>query len=225
MPGSDWLLAFVGVVLTLMVFCYLLGDKLLFGIAMYILLGVSSGYAAIILIKRVLLPMLIAPLMALPKIEGLLALIPLLLSLLLIGSLFRKSAKAARVPLGILAGILTALTIVGVSRGTLAPQLLSIVDAFDPSLVVKAGMPNWTAIFEAFMTLTGVIAVLFFFHHRAKTSGKYEISQPWLEGLSGVGQIFIGITFGAVFVGLFNTALTALIASLERLINFVRLWL
>jgi hypothetical protein len=86
-------------------------------------------------------------------------------------------------------------------------------------------MPNWTAIFEAFMMLLGVISVLFFFHHRNKRETSNESPQPWLDGIRAVGQMFIGISFGAIFVGLFSTGLTALIATLERIIDFVRLWL
>ncbi|MGI6258261.1 MAG: hypothetical protein ACOYKC_00140 [Anaerolineaceae bacterium] len=225
MPKLDLLLMFAGVVLSLMVFSYLLGDKLFFGVSMYLLVGVTTGYAAVVLIKRVLLPMLVMPLMDLPTVPGLLALVPLLLSLLLVWSLFKKSSKITTLPLNILTGILLAIAIFGITRGTLAPQLLSIVDAFDPKLVVKGNMPNWTAIFEAFMMLLGVISVLFFFHHRNKRETSNESPQPWLDGIRAVGQMFIGISFGAIFVGLFCTGLTALIATLERIIDFVRMWL
>lgn len=225
MPRLDILLAFAGVVLTLMVFSYLLKDKLFFGISMYILVGVSTGFAAVVLLRRVIIPMLVIPLFELPKIDGLLALVPLILSILLIWSLFKKSSKSGGLPLGMLAGFLVAISIVGISRGTLAPQLLSIVDAFDPAFIVNEGLPDWTGIFEAFLMLLGVAAVLFFFHHRSLREKQTETSMPWIEALSGVGQIFIGISFGAFFVGLFATALTALIASLNRIIDFVKLWL
>lgn len=225
MPRLDLLLMFAGVVLSLMVFSYLLEDKLFFGISMYLLVGVTTGYAAVVLLKRVLLPMLVMPLMDLPTVPGLLALVPLILSLLLILSLFKKSSKIAALPLNIITGILVAIAIFGIARGTLAPQLLSIVDAFDPKLIVKGNMPNWLALFEAFMMFLGVISVLFFFHHRNKRKKIYESPQPWMDGIRVVGQMFIGITFGAIFVGLFSTGLTALIASLERIVYFVRLWL
>ena len=55
MPKLDLLLMFAGVVLSLIVFSYLLGDKLFFGISMYLLVGVTTGYAAVVLLKRVLL--------------------------------------------------------------------------------------------------------------------------------------------------------------------------
>ncbi len=225
MPDLNLLLTLAGVVLSLMVFSYLLGDNLFFGIAMYILAGVSTGYTAVVLVTRVIIPMMIMPLADFPQIPALLALVPILLSILLLSAMFTKSSKAAALPLGFLLGLLAALSIAGIARGTLAPQLLSIVNSFDPQLVVSEGLPNWTAIFQAFMMLLGVIAVLFYFHHRLKTKNSLQSPDLWLDGFSGVGQVFIGITFGAVFVGLFGTALSALIASLNRIIDFVRLWI
>ncbi|NLB70568.1 MAG: hypothetical protein GX797_01000 [Chloroflexi bacterium] len=225
MPDLNILLTLAGIVLSLMVFSYLLGDNLFFGIAMYILVGVSAGYAALILINRVIIPMLIMPLTSLPQLPAVLAFVPAILSILLLWNLFRKTSKLAGIPLGFLVGILAAVSVAGISRGTLAPQLLGVVNAFDPQVVVRDGQPNWNAIFEAFMMLLGVIAVLLFFHHRKKGKNVVQSPEPWVDGFSGVGQVFIGITFGAIFAGLFGTALTALIGSINRIINFVRLWL
>ena len=225
MPDLDILQTLAGIVLSLMVFSYLLGDNLFFGIAMYILVGVSAGYVALILITRVIIPMLIMPLTSLPQLPALLAFVPAILSILLLSNLVRKTSKLAGIPLGFLVGILAAVSVAGISRGTLAPQLLSVVSAFDPQVVVRDGQPNWNAIFEAFMMLLGVIAVLLFFHHRKKNKNVVQSPEPWVDGFSGVGQVFIGITFGAIFAGLFGTALTALIGSINRIIDFVRLWL
>ena len=42
----EFISAFVGLILTLMIFSYLIGDNPLFRIAVYLFIGVSSGYAA-----------------------------------------------------------------------------------------------------------------------------------------------------------------------------------
>ncbi|MFA5612331.1 MAG: hypothetical protein WDA04_05685 [Anaerolineaceae bacterium] len=224
MSGIDLVVFFAGLVLSLMVFSYLLGDTLLFGIAMYTLVGVSAGLAVLVLLQKVISPMLISPLGAFPQTSALLALVPLVLSLMLIWLLFKKSSRVSGIPLGFLGGVVAAALVIGVSRGTLAPQLLSIVNAFDPARMSSSGMPNWMGIFEAFMMLAGVLAVYFVFHHQ-KLKKKMETSAPaWLEGFAGVGQVFIGITFGAVFVGLFSTGLVALIAYIQTLVDLVRLW-
>ena len=48
--------ALVGLILTLMVFSYLIGDNPLFRFAIYLFIGVSSGYAAAVVLRSVLLP-------------------------------------------------------------------------------------------------------------------------------------------------------------------------
>lgn len=224
MSSLDLVVFFAGLILSLMVFSYLLGDSFLFGIAMYTLVGVSAGLSALVLLQKVILPMLISPLGAFPQTSSLLALVPLVLSLLVIWLLFKRSSRITGIPLGFLGGVVTAALVIGVSRGTLAPQLLSIVNAFEPGRMTSSGMPNWTGIFEAFMMLAGVLAVFFVFHHQ-KIKKKLATPAPaWLEGFAGVGQVFIGITFGAVFVGLFSTGLVALIAYIQSLVDFVGLW-
>ncbi len=224
MSTLDLLLLLAGLVLSLMVFSYLLGDTLLFGIAMYTLVGMTAGFTFLVLLQKVILPMAISPLSALPQTSALLALVPLLLSVLLIWLLFRKNRRTSGIPLGFLGGIVAAALIIGLTRGTLAPQLLSIVDGFNPNKMTSAGLPNWTGIFEAFMMLAGVLAVLFVFHHRRNKKQQDTFNYSWLDGLSGFGQVFIGITFGAIFVGLFSTGLVALIAYVQYLVDFVRLW-
>lgn len=224
MSTIDLLLLLGGLVLSLMVFSYLLGDTLLFGIAMYTLVGVTAGFTFLVLLQKVILPMAISPLGAFPQTSALLALVPLLLSVLLIWLLFRKNSRVSGIPLGVLGGVVAAALIIGLTRGTLVPQLLSIVNAFDPNKMTSAGLPNWNGIFEAFMMLAGVLAVLFVFHHRKIKVQQDALSHSWLDGVSGFGQLFIGITFGAIFVGLFSTGLVALIAYIQYLVDFVRLW-
>ena len=224
MSTLDLLLLLAGLVLSLMVFSYLLGDTLLFGIAMYTMVGASAGFAVLVLLDKVIIPMAINPLSSFAQTSAILALVPLFLSILLIWLLFRKNRRASGVPLGFLGGIVAAALIIGLTRGTLVPQLVSIVDAFDPTRMTSAGLPNWTGIFEAFMMLAGVLAVLFVFHHRRINKQQDTYSHSWLDGLSGFGQVFVGITFGALFVGLFSTSLVALIAYVQYLVDFVRLW-
>ncbi len=224
MSTIDLLLLLAGLVLSLMVFSYLLGDTLLFGIAMYSLVGMTAGFTFLVLLQKVILPMAINPLGAFPQTSALLALVPLLFSVLLIWLLFRKNSQVSGVPLGFLSGVVAAALIIGLTRGTLVPQLLTIVNAFDPSKMTSAGEPNWTGIFEAFIMLAGILAVLFVFHHRKTLKQQDDLNRSWLDGVSGFGQVFIGITFGAIFVGLFSTGLVALIAYIQYLVDFVRLW-
>ena len=224
MSPSELFTLIVGVALTVMVLSYILGDRLFFGIATHILIGVSAGFLALVIIQKVILPYLIMPLADPASPDFLLALVPLALSILLVLMLFRRGTQAGAIPLAFLGGALAALAIIGVTRGTLAPQILSMLGRFEPGQLMHEAQPQWAAIIEALMVLLGVISVLFVFHHRGQSKAGNVIRPVFLEGIGSIGQIFIGITFGALFVGIFSSALIALISSLSEIIKFVTLW-
>jgi len=224
MSPSELFTLIIGVALTVMVFSYILGDRLFFGIATHILIGVSAGFLALVVIQKIILPYLVKPLANVTDPGLLLALVPLALSILLVLMLFRRGTQAGAIPLAFLGGVLAALAIIGVTRGTLAPQILSMIGRFEPGKLMHEAQPQWSAIVEALMILLGVISVLFVFHHRGQSKAGEVVRPIFLQGIGSIGQIFIGITFGALFVGLFSTALIALISSLSDIIYFITLW-
>ena len=224
MSPSELFTLIIGVALTVMVFSYILGDRLFFGIATHILIGVSAGFLALVVIQKIILPYLVKPLANVTDPGFLLALVPLALSILVVLMLFRRGTQAGAIPLAFLGGVLAALAIIGVTRGTLAPQILSMIGRFEPGKLMHEAQPQWSAIVEALMILLGVISVLFVFHHRGQAKAGEVVRPIFLQGIGSIGQIFIGITFGALFVGLFSTALIALISSLSDIIYFITLW-
>lgn len=224
MSPSELITLIIGIALTVMVFSYILGDRLFFGIATHILIGVSAGFLALVAIQKIILPYLIMPLTYETGTDFFLVLVPLALSILLVLMLFRRGTQAGSIPLAFLGGALAALAIIGVTRGTLAPQILSTIGRFGPEQLMHETEPQWSAILEALMILLGVIAVLFVFHHRGQSKAGDVVRPVFLEGIGSIGQIFIGITFGALFVGLFSSALIALISSLSEIIDFITLW-
>lgn len=224
MSPSELFTLIIGVALTVMVFSYILGDRLFFGIATHILIGVSAGFLALVVIQKIILPYLVKPLANVTDPGLLLALVPLALSILVVLMLFRRGTQAGAIPLAFLGGVLAALAIIGVTRGTLAPQILSMIGRFEPGKLMHEAQPQWSAIVEALMILLGVISVLFVFHHRGQSKAGEVVRPIFLQGIGSIGQIFIGITFGALFVGLFSTALIALISSLSDIIYFITLW-
>ena len=224
MSPSELITLIIGIALTVMVFSYILGDRLFFGIATHLLIGVSAGFLALVVIQKIILPYLIMPLTYENGTGFFLALVPLALSILLVLMLFRRGTQVGSIPLAFLGGALAALAIIGVTRGTLAPQILSTVGRFAPEQLMHETEPQWSAILEALTILLGVIAVLFVFHHQGQSKAGDVVKPVFLEGIGSIGQIFIGITFGALFVGLFSSALIALINSLSEIIDFITLW-
>lgn len=221
MNPMDVVLGIIGIALSVMIFSYLLGDNFFFRVALYVLVGVSSGYAAAVLVTNVILPRLIEPLKQSGTDAFWLGLVPLVLCLLLTLMLIPRLVKAGTLPLAFLAGAGAAIAIAGISRGTLAPQLLAVVNRFSPELLQKNTGVDWGRIVEALFILLGVVSVLFYFHHRLSRKSAGTQRPLLVEGISSVGQIFLGISLGMLFVGFYSAALTALIARMLWLKEFI----
>ena len=221
MNPMDVVLGVIGIALSVMIFSYLLGDNFFFRVALYVLVGVSSGYAAAVLVTKVILPRLIEPLKQSGTDAFWLGLVPLVLCMLLTLILIPRLVKAGTLPLAFLAGAGAAIAIAGISRGTLAPQLLAVVNRFSPELLQKNSGVDWGGIVEALFTLLGVVSVLFYFHHRLSRKSAGTQRPLLVEGVSSVGQIFLGISLGMLFVGFYSAALTALIARMLWLKEFI----
>lgn len=225
MINPDLVAGILGLLLTVMVFSYLAGDNFFFRLAMHILIGVGAGYAAALLIQLVLIPHLVQPLLSGNGNAFYLSLAVCLFTLLLLTVFFGRLNYLARLPLAFLVGLIAAVSIFGLARGTLAPQMLAIVNRFSPELLYKDKLPDWMALLKAAAMLLGVIAVLLYFDHHVGRGQANAKMAPLSENASGAGRIFIGITFGAIFAGVFATALLALIGRLAWIQNLLMVWL
>ena len=216
----------VGFLLTVMVLSYLIGDNIFFRLAAYLFVGLTAGYLAVLLINQVLWPHLVQPLATGTWPDFLWWVIPAILALLLLLGQIPKWSALSRIPLAFLVGLTAAIAIGGAVFGTLIPQARAVVSGFNPADWYKVPEQTWLRIADAFMMLLGTVSVLSYFHFSGKLKLKKnedEYKRPAvLEGLSKVGQVFLGITLGAVFAGVFSTALLALIDRLVFLGQAVR---
>src|SRR6185503_13575549 len=122
--------ALVGFLLTLMVFSYLIGDNPLFRIAVYLFIGVSSGYAASVIVNYVLIPRLTA-LQASDVNQLLLGIIPLLFGVTLLAKLSPRISWIGNFAMAVLVGVGAAVAIGGALLGTVMPQLGAAINTFD----------------------------------------------------------------------------------------------
>jgi hypothetical protein len=213
--------AFIGLILTLMVFSYLIGDSPLFRIAIYLFIGVSSGYAAAVVVRSVLLPKL-ALFQTNDINQLLLAVIPLLLSVSLFAKFSPRISWIGSVAMAVLVGVGAAVAVGGGLIGTLLPQSQAAIDAFD--LGSSGGSSNpFIKFFEATVMLVGTVLTLASFHFNV---GRAPDGTPKrnsiFEGVRWLGRIFIAITLGVLFAGVYVAALTAMIERLSSIINFIR---
>lgn len=210
--------ALIGLTLTLMVFSYLIGDNPLFRIAVYLFIGVASGYAAAVVWHSVLVPKLSQAFTTLSP----LSIVPFVFGISLLAKLFPRTSWIGSFAMAVLVGVGAAAAVGGALLGTLMPQTQAAIDGFD---VLSAGNLGEAAsrLIEGVVMLAGTVFTLASFHFSA---GRAADGTPKrnriLEGIAWVGRIFIALTFGVLFAGVYMSALTAMIERLSFVLNFFR---
>lgn len=212
---SDILGVIIGLVFTVMIFSYLLGDNGLFRFAIHVFIGVAAGYTLALAISYVIWPRMLALL-----ISGnlIVFVILLVLSLLLLAKSFPRFSSLGSPVMALLAGVGAAVIVGGVVRGTLFPQIAATANLFD---LQKIGASNQPALefCNGVFILIGVIAALAYFRFHVRTP------RPAISQVSvWIGQGFIAVTLGAVFAGVYAAALAALVERLDAFVGLFR-WL
>ena len=210
--------ALIGLILTLMIFSYLLGDNPLFRFAIYLFIGVSSGYAAAVTVHSVLLPRL--GLLQTGDINQLiLTVIPLLFSISLLAKFSARISWIGNFAMAILVGVGAAAAIGGAVIGTLLPQAQASMDAFGPS----AASTIIERLLGGTVMLLGTVLTLASFHFSAGRAPDGTVKRyRLLEVVASLGRIFVAITLGVLFAGLYMAALTAMIERLSSIVDFIR---
>jgi hypothetical protein len=216
----NWL-ELLGFFLTLVVLLYLfIGDNPLFRLVSYLFVGVASGYVFVLLIFQVLLPRIELLLQSGDLAFFGLGLVSFVLGALLIFKLWPRTSRLGNLSMAILVGVGAAVAVGGAVFGTIAGQLSSTFALF-PSLGELLGNfdVNVVLIGEGIFVLIGTITTLVYFQFsvRNRTNAPVPANETTarragaLELLATIGQIFIGITLGAMFAGVFTAAISALV--------------
>ena len=226
---SELFYAVLGLVLTVMILSYLLGDNIFFRIAAHLFVGLSTGYLVVVMIAEVLIPYLVMPLVQPGEPDRLWMVVPLLLVGLLIVGQIPGYAIAARIPLAFLTGVSAAVIIGGAVFGTLLPQVKMVFDVFNPqSLLMRTAGAGWR-LGDALIILLGAVSTLAYFHfgrkRKLQRTNDHQKRPVVLEALSRIGQVFIGFTLGALFVGIYSAVLAALVNRLDFLVSTIFSWM
>lgn len=212
---------FVGLLLTLMIFSYLIGDNPLFRMAVYLFVGVASGYAATVTVYYVLLPRL-SRFQTNDVNQLILAIIPLLLGVSLLAKFSPRLSWIGSFGMAVLVGVGAAAALGGALVGTLVPQLQAAIDGFD-FRAAEGGTNAVLQLMEGTVMFLGTVFTLASFHFSATRSADGTPKRnPILETVAWVGRIFVAITLGVLFAGVYMAALTAMIERLSSVINFIR---
>lgn len=203
---------------TIMIFSYLLGDNPLFRIAAYVFVGVAAGYIAAVAFWQVLWPDLFYPMLFENGLQNGLLFVPLILLVLLLMKALPRISAIGAPAMAYLVGAGAAVAIGGAVIGTLTPQAFATINAFD----LRASSNPLQSLFDGGLILVGVVTTLAYFHFgaRAKDDGTLSRLAP-IEWIAWVGRIFIAVTFGALFAGVYLAALTALVDRLFSMWDFI----
>lgn len=203
-------------ILTLMVLSYLIGDNLLFRLAAYIFVGVAAGLVAVLVIYQAVLPRMVWPLIYGTNEERLLALVPTALGVFLLFKLSKRLSRLGNVSMAFIAGAGAAIIIGGAVYGTIIGQGSAAIN----TLQFTPGSGYLGRLGEGVIILAGTLSSLAYFHFSTRAG----VGQPGrrsgvMQVVSGVGQVFISITLGAVYAGVLLAALSALV---ERILFIIQ---
>jgi hypothetical protein len=138
-------------------------------------------------VTKVILPRLIEPLKQSGTDAFWLGLVPLVLCMLLTLILIPRLVKR-HAPAGISGRRWCCHRYCWHLRGTLAPQLLAVVNRFSPELLQKNSGVDWGGIVEALFILLGVVSVLFYFHHRLSRKAPAPKGRSWWKASPAWGR-------------------------------------
>ncbi len=210
----------LGFLLTILIFSYLMGDNPFFRLAIHVFIGVSAAYVAIITINNVLIPRLIMPLINGSQGERLLSIVLLVPSLFLFFKVTRLR-RAGNWSVAILVGIGAAAAIGGAITGTLFPQILGTINSVDPSAYTVT-TSRWDQAINGLIIVIGTISTLLYFHFGTQDiPGQSDERLPFIESISKIGKVFLAITFGALYAGVYLSALAALVERLSFIWDFL----
>ena len=214
----------IALVLTLMVYSYLIGDNPLFKLAEHILVGVSVGWAVIQVLFNLILPTLAAVRDGFGANggnfrEAIALLIPLVLGVILLTRPLRATRPLSNLAMAVVIGTVAALSLAGALSGTLLPQV-------GASLVPLNANGDPFGLLGKIVLLVGTLASLWYFQFTVLRSrnGTVEGGTTGLANLSDrfrlLGRWSIMLAFGAVFAAVFLTYFAALLDRLLFVINF-----
>lgn len=210
--------------LTVMVLLYLLiGDNALFRLVTYLFVGAAAGYVAVLVIFQVLIPRFFNLFNVGNLTYLLLGLIPFVLGILLVFKLIPRLSGVASLSMAILVGVGAAVAVGGAIFGTIGGQISGTISLFR----INQGGDVLARLAEGVFVVFGTISTLAYFQFTTRsraalpeqeTPNRREVVP---EVLAKIGQVFIGVTLGAMFAGVYAASLSALVERIGFIIRTI----
>lgn len=189
----------IGFILTLMVYSYVIADTFLYRLAVYVFVGLAAGYITIVTVESVLLPWFDRTVGTGNTVNLGFGFLPVLLATLLLLKNARSPwlARLGNLGIAVVIGVGAAVAVVGALTGTLIPLAEDTVNEGGGDAL------------EAILIFIGVASSLIYFSYLARRTPEGDIVQrrPILV-IRTVGEGFIIVTLGALYGGAILTSLT-----------------
>jgi len=212
---ADTIGLWVAVVLTLVVYSYLLADTTLFRLAQYIFVGVAAGYAVITAWHGVLLPRIIA--FKQSPMENLSFILWLVLGLLLLARTVPSLKWFSKIPIAYLIGVGAALAIGGALAGSIVPQLGATLTSLSPRDWGGSTSGLEIALYQALLVVGTLGTLLYFYFTTEKGSPLPKLWVKLARLWGGFGRWILLITFGAIFASTVISRVSLLLGRLQFL--------
>jgi len=177
------------------VYSFVVKDNPMYRLAVHILVGVSAGFAGVVVVNQVLIPVAESIISQDDNNQLVLWVIPIILAVLLLAKLFPRFAWIGNSSMAVLIAVGSAVGLVGAILGTLIPQITATYESGLVTIVV------------ALLT----VCVLAYFHFTGRLTNENDVELPaWYQYITLTGKFVMTIALAGVFAGLFSTTLVLL---------------
>ena len=188
------------VVLTLLVYSYLIADTPLYRAAVYIFAGLTAGFVAVVAWQSFLTPWLtdLQDVQSTPEliVDAIPVFLVLFLAIRPVPVMRAFTSPLRRIVLAFLIGAGAAIAVVGAVTGTLIP------------FAIQTGRSAGEGWLVGTLTVVGVVSVLGYFQYSARRRDDgVTVQNPLVRGVRAVGAVVLAITFGSLYAAAIATAL------------------
>ena len=198
----------IAALLGLFVLSYVVGDNLLYRLALHIFVGAMIGYAGGIIVRDVLLGMALPGLLSNPVS----VVIPLTLGLLLLFKGLPRQAFVGNVSVAFLIGVGAAVAMGGALLGTVVPQVQATARALGSASLNAQRF----GLLDGLMVVCGTVCTLLAFTFTASEPGSDgALWQKVLGVTARIGRFILVFAFGVAFAGVLTAALSVFIGRMH----------
>ena len=203
----------VATLLSLMVLSRAIADNPLYRLAQYLLVGVALGYSAAVLVGQTLVPLVVQAAFEPFSLPAVVVLASAVVLTLMLATRFgrQRASSWANIPLAVLFGVGAAIALVGAARGTLVPQLL------DTIALRRLQATDVAAVAGTVVLIAAVCITLLSFTYRQRT----ERASGMMRTVRGLGRGLVLATFGVFLAAAVTTYLSALVAQLQAIADWI----